>query len=224
MTSKTNKSPAAQKAADKAAKAAENQDEGTVTKSQAAAAVAAQGPSIEQNLAEASRFAEQERQAAEEANADPSTLVAKPKNAQPSPGLKPERSHHNDPVGEPAETVRVLIKKDETTTIPKRVFSHEVVILQELWGVDNIEVVEGSELDQPLIGPVVERVSARRIEFLTEAFRHAGFDPTHAANRARLAYSAYVGFVQLSRIGQPRMSHEEFEAYIRDFIDTLVPR
>ncbi len=52
----------------------------------------------------------------------------------------------------------------------------------------------------------------------------AGFDPTHAANRARLAYSAYVGFVQLSRIGQPRMSHEEFEAYIRDFIETLVPR
>jgi len=79
-------------------------------------------------------------------------------------------------------------------------------------------------LDQPLIGPVVERVSARRIEFLSEAFRTAGFDPTHAANRARLAYSAYVGFVQLSRIGQPRMSHEEFEAYIRDFIETLVPR
>jgi len=79
-------------------------------------------------------------------------------------------------------------------------------------------------LDQPLIGPVVERVSARRIAFLTEAFRTAGFDAAHAANRARLAYSAYVGFVQLSRIGQPRMSHDEFEAYIRDFIETLVPR
>ncbi len=79
-------------------------------------------------------------------------------------------------------------------------------------------------LDQPLIGPVVERVSARRIAFLTQAFRIAGFDDVHAANRARLAYSAYVGFVQLSKIGQPRMSHEEFEAYIRDFIDTLVPR
>ncbi len=79
-------------------------------------------------------------------------------------------------------------------------------------------------LDQPLIGPVIERVSERRIAFLTEAFRQAGFDATHAANRARLAYSAYVGFVQLSRIGQPRMSHEEFEAYIRDFIETLIPR
>ena len=79
-------------------------------------------------------------------------------------------------------------------------------------------------LDQPLIGPVVERVSERRIAFLTEAFRHAGFDAVQAANRARLAYSAYVGFVQLSRIGQPRMSQEEYEAYIRDFIETLVPR
>lgn len=43
-------------------------------------------------------------------------------------------------------------------------------------------------------------------------------------NRARLAYSAYVGFVQLAQIGQPRMRHDEFEAYIRDFIDILIPR
>ena len=50
------------------------------------------------------------------------------------------------------------------------------------------------------------------------------FDPVTAANRARLAYSAYVGFIQLAQIGQPRMSHEEFEAYIRDFIEILIPR
>jgi AcrR family transcriptional regulator len=78
-------------------------------------------------------------------------------------------------------------------------------------------------LDQPLIRPVVERVSQRRIEFVTEAFRQAGFDAATAANRARLAYSAYVGFVQLAQIGQPRMNHEEFEAYIRDFIEILIP-
>ncbi|MBZ0222416.1 MAG: TetR/AcrR family transcriptional regulator [Dokdonella sp.] len=79
-------------------------------------------------------------------------------------------------------------------------------------------------LDQPLVGPLVERVSARRIAFLTDAFRHAGFDANTAANRARLAFSAYVGFVQLAQIGQPRMTHEEFEDYIRDFIATLIPR
>lgn len=79
-------------------------------------------------------------------------------------------------------------------------------------------------LDQPLIAPLVERVSARRIDFLTDAFRHAGFGAGVSANRARLAFSAYVGFVQLAQIGQPRMTHEEFEDYIRDFIDTLIPR
>lgn len=78
-------------------------------------------------------------------------------------------------------------------------------------------------VDQPLIGPVIERVSQRRIEFVTAAFRQAGFDPVTASNRARLAYSAYVGFVQLAQIGQPRMSHDEFEEYIDDFIEILIP-
>lgn len=79
-------------------------------------------------------------------------------------------------------------------------------------------------IDQPLIRPLIERVSQRRLEFVTETFHQAGFDPLAAANRARLAYSAYVGFVQLAQIGQPRMSHDEFEAYIRDFIEILIPQ
>jgi AcrR family transcriptional regulator len=79
-------------------------------------------------------------------------------------------------------------------------------------------------IDQPSIRPVVERVSQRRLDFVSEAFRRAGFSEAQSANRARLAWSAYVGFVQLAQIGQPRMSHEEFEAYIREFIDVLIPR
>lgn len=79
-------------------------------------------------------------------------------------------------------------------------------------------------LDQPQIRPFIERVSERRIGFLGAAFRDAGLDEQAATNRARLTYTAYVGFVQLSRIGQPHMNHDEFDAYIADFIDTLVPR
>ncbi len=78
-------------------------------------------------------------------------------------------------------------------------------------------------MDQPLIRPFIERVAERRLGFVIDAFRQAGFSATTAANRARLAWSAYVGFVQLAQIGQPRMNHEEFEAYIRDFIDILIP-
>jgi AcrR family transcriptional regulator len=78
-------------------------------------------------------------------------------------------------------------------------------------------------IDQPQIRPLIERVSQRRLEFVTEAFHQAGFDPVVAANRARLTYSAYVGFVQLAQIGQPRLNHDEFEAYIHDFIEVLIP-
>lgn len=79
-------------------------------------------------------------------------LVAPPADAAPSPGLKPDSSKYEDPTGPLAETVRVIIRKDETTSIPKRVFAHEVIILQTIWGEDKIEVVEGSELDQHLTG------------------------------------------------------------------------
>lgn len=79
-------------------------------------------------------------------------------------------------------------------------------------------------IDQPTIGPRIERVSRRRLEFVTHAFREAGFDEEAAANRARLAYSAYVGFIGLAQIALPRMNHDEFEIYIRDFIDVLIPR
>ncbi len=109
-------------------------------------------------------------------------------------------------VADPRERVRELIRQ-----VSRKRQSHAVLAA----------LIKA--LDQPQIGPLVERVSERRIAFVTEAFRQAGFDQVTAANRARLAYSAYVGFIQLAQIGQPRMSHEEFEAYIGDFIEILIP-
>ena len=45
-----------------------------------------------------------------------------------------------------------------------------------------------------------------------------------AQNRARLAYAAYVGFLQLSlQLGQPRLHHDEFEAYVSHVASTLIP-
>ena len=40
----------------------------------------------------------------------------------------------------------------------------------------------------------------------------------------RLAYSAYTGFLQLTlQLGLPRLSHDDFEAYVDHVIATLVP-
>ena len=79
-------------------------------------------------------------------------------------------------------------------------------------------------LDHPLVVPVMARVSQRRTEFLANSFREAGLPPTQALNRARLTYAAYVGFLQLNfTLGLPRISHEDFDAYVEHMIATLIP-
>jgi AcrR family transcriptional regulator len=79
-------------------------------------------------------------------------------------------------------------------------------------------------LDHPLVVPVMARVSQRRTEFLHAAYTEAGMAPAEALNRARLTYAAYVGFLQLNfTLGLPRLSHEEFDAYVEHMIATLIP-
>ena len=79
-------------------------------------------------------------------------------------------------------------------------------------------------LDHPSVQPVMARVSQRRMDFLTRAYRQVGMNRSIAAHRARLAYAAYVGFLQLAlQLGMPRLEHDEFEAYVQHVIDTLIP-
>jgi hypothetical protein len=79
-------------------------------------------------------------------------------------------------------------------------------------------------LDHPQVVPVMSRVSQRRIDFLTRMYTEAGLAPLVALHRARLTYAAYVGFLQLNfTLGLPRLSHEEFDAYVEHMIATLTP-
>lgn len=79
-------------------------------------------------------------------------------------------------------------------------------------------------LDHPVVQPVMQRVSERRLDYLTASFRQAGMARVEAQQRARLTYAAYLGFLQLSlQLHQPRMSHEEFDAYVEHVTGTLIP-
>lgn len=79
-------------------------------------------------------------------------------------------------------------------------------------------------LDHPAVLALMARVSARRMDFLALAYREAGMNPAQAQHRARLTYAAYVGFMQINMtLGLPRLSHEEFDAYVDHVTDTLVP-
>jgi AcrR family transcriptional regulator len=79
-------------------------------------------------------------------------------------------------------------------------------------------------LDHPVVRPVIERVSSRRLEYLTASFRQAGLSRSDAQHRARLAYAAYIGFLQLNlQLQHPRLQHDEFEAYVGHMMATLIP-
>lgn len=110
-------------------------------------------------------------------------------------------------VADPRERLRALFQ----------VVAHEVkshVIYSELL----------KALDHPAVSPVIGRVSQRRLDYLTASFRQAGLGRTEAQHRARLAYAAYVGFLQLSlQLHQPRLQHDEFEAYVEHVMQTLIP-
>lgn len=80
-------------------------------------------------------------------------------------------------------------------------------------------------LDHPAVSPVIGRVSQRRFDYLTASFRQAGLGRTDAQHRARLAYAAYVGFLQLNmQLQQARLLHDEFEAYVEHVMTTLIPQ
>ena len=79
-------------------------------------------------------------------------------------------------------------------------------------------------LDHPAVAPVIGRVSQRRFDYLSASFRQAGLSRTDAQHRARLAYAAYVGFLQLNLQSlQPRLPHDEYEAYVEHVMATLIP-
>lgn len=79
-------------------------------------------------------------------------------------------------------------------------------------------------LDHPAVRPVMQRVSQRRIQYLALAYRALGLSRRDATHRARLAYAAYVGFLQLMLLLKlERMTPEDFDAYVEHVIATLIP-
>jgi AcrR family transcriptional regulator len=112
-----------------------------------------------------------------------------------------------EPIREPRERLRELFRRTS-----REMQSH--VIYSALL----------RALDHPIVQPVMSRVSQRRIDFLTVAYRQLGLDRVAASYRARLAYAAYAGFLQLSmQLGLPRLSHAEFDEYVDHTISTLIP-
>jgi AcrR family transcriptional regulator len=112
-----------------------------------------------------------------------------------------------EPIAEPRERLRELFRR-----VSREAQSHIIYAA----------LLQAS--DHPLVQPVIDRISRRRLDLLTLAYRQAGFERRAAGHRARLAYTAYTGFLQLNQHhGMPRMDHEDYEDYVGHVIETLIP-
>lgn len=78
--------------------------------------------------------------------------------------------------------------------------------------------------DHPLVQQIMQRVSERRIDYLTSSYSELGLSDREAVNRARLTYLSYVGFLQYyQQFKSVRMSAEEVSEYMEHVISTLIP-
>ncbi len=77
--------------------------------------------------------------------------------------------------------------------------------------------------EDPRVGPVLQRVTTRRIDYLTDALAELGLPPEAARRRATLVYSGYVGYLQLqAQCLVPERDEPEFDAYVEHVIDSLI--
>lgn len=73
------------------------------------------------------------------------------------------------------------------------------------------------------IGPVLRRVTERRLKYLASALEELGLNATEARHRANLMYSSYVGYLQLQAQGLvPDKDEPAFDEYVGHVIETLI--
>ncbi len=78
--------------------------------------------------------------------------------------------------------------------------------------------------DDPIVRPILQRVSERRIDYLVECYRALGLEPAVARQWALLAYAAYIGTLRLRREVPSRAPAGDAAAAFRDFLTrALIP-
>jgi AcrR family transcriptional regulator len=81
-----------------------------------------------------------------------------------------------------------------------------------------------ADADHPLVGPVLAEVTRQRLGYITTLFRELRFPAARAKRRALLAYSAYLGQLQLLRSAPDLVpsTPQALSAYADDVLQALM--
>lgn len=88
-------------------------------------------------------------------------------------------------IREPAERLRTLL-------------THAL----DIEALSRLEPAIAAHATDPIVAPVLQRVTRTRVEYLTEVYRELGHDATEARRQALVAYAAYTGWLQLRSTAQ----------------------
>jgi AcrR family transcriptional regulator len=83
----------------------------------------------------------------------------------------------------------------------------------------SVELALQPTADHPLVAPVLERVTRRRLEYLARVFGDLGFDADTATRRSLLTYTAYLGHAQLAHATPDLLP--DLPAYVDSVVATL---
>lgn len=115
---------------------------------------------------------------------------------------------HTAQQGEPMESLRNLFY----TVIRKA-------------GPQNVELSLLAASSDPIVEPILRRVTDRRIEYLRELFVELNFDEQQAQHRAVLAYTVYLGHAQLALTAPHQLpAGDDLENYLRETLASITAR
>jgi AcrR family transcriptional regulator len=74
----------------------------------------------------------------------------------------------------------------------------------------------------PLVKPIVERVTERRLRYFAERYVELGFPKARARRRALMLYLSYIGLLDFLRLGLADLSEAELRAHAHEVLTTLL--
>ena len=121
------------------------------------------------------------------------------------------------------EDTDAMIEEMNEITDPVERLRIGAVMATEYEEAENPDVRLLPSASDPVVGEVVKRVQRKRLAFLAQIFRDAGFTPAESRLRARLAYSVALGWHhQLLVEGSEHATPRERAAYQRRAVELLM--
>jgi AcrR family transcriptional regulator len=87
-------------------------------------------------------------------------------------------------------------------------------------GSGRVDAALAAHADDPVVGPVLRRVTERRLGFMAAAYRELGFTRAKARHRALAAYTAYLGLFAVRRAA-PDAVPRRLGPYLDDLLGLL---